>query len=334
MVLEFDARYAVSVLVLMLALFFCKTLLECVEKCTNVLVSCANLGCESLCAQMSCALECLELDHGQTEKFHNAKMIVVLLLSTGKPLIIIAASWCGKWARGYNGFEPRWTVVFVQVSLNQSRFSHANLTADLWEISTATEITEADGVFLVMPFALISTLCTWTWVSLKKDGLFCDDPVWDANLFEHRGMQLFEVLYGLETFTLFFCLLSIAGSPVILDTVLPTALLLTMLLLYLFAFSRGPRSGDFVESAFGVIMLVLIACTVSYFLAEYTDHCVISYSAASLTVTILILLSLLHASCNNETKAGSLILCRTVLSVCATIYFAVLAVIDSNSVCT
>jgi hypothetical protein len=49
-------------------------------------------------------------------------------------------------------------------------------------------------------YALISTLCTWTWISLKKDGHFFNDPVLDAELFEHRGMhwQLFEILYGLE----------------------------------------------------------------------------------------------------------------------------------------
>ena len=342
MVVEFDARYAAGVLGLMLALFFCKSLLECVEKCMHVLGACAHLSCDSLCAHASCATECLALDHGQAENIHNAKMIVVLMLSAGKPLIIIAASWCGQWARGYNGSQ--WTVVFVQVSLNQSGFVRANLTAGLWE-SAATETrevdglfladtTEVDGLFLVMPYALISTLCTWTWISLKKDGHFYNDPVWDADLFEHRGMQLFEILYGVENFALFFALLSIAGNPVILDTVLPTALSLTLLLLYLFAFSRGPRSGDFVESAFGVIVLVLIASTVSYFLAEYTGHCVISHSAGSLTVALLILLSLLHASCNNETKAGSLILCRTLLSVCATVYFAALAAIDSNSACT
>lgn len=325
MLLEFDAHYALGVLVLMLALFFCRNLLECVDKCMNVLATCAHMGRDSLCAHSGCP----PLDHGQAEHVHNAKMVAVLLLSTGKPLVIIAASWVGQWARGHNGSQ--WSVVFVQVSLNQSVSAGANGT--LWKVSAATETTEVDGVFLVMPYALVSTLCAWTWISLKKDGHFVDDPVWDAELFEHRGMQLFEILYGLETFALLVCLLSIAANPVLLDSVLSTALALTLLLLYLFALSRAPRPAGFVDSAFGVIMLVAMASTVSYFLAAHTGHCIVSHSAASLTVVLLLLLSVLHVSANDNTSAGSLILSRTLLSITATIYFTVLAALDSNAAC-
>ena len=88
------------------------------------------------------------------------------------------------------------------------------------------------------------------------------------------------------------------------------------------------------ESAFGVVILVMIAVIVSFFLVEYTGQCVISRSAACSAVALVIAISLLHAGSKEEALAGRIILYRTLFSCFATIYFAVLAAIDSNSACT
>jgi hypothetical protein len=335
MALEFDTRYAIGVLVFMVVLFFCKSLLECVDKCMNVLAPCAHVNCAQY-------LDCLALNHGQKESFRNIQVVFLLLLSACKPLVILLGSACGELALGH---KPRWTVGFVHVFFNQSSFTHTQGHAGDWPVnhsdlvrertfSSPSRATEVDGLFLVMPFALISACSTWTWITLKNDGFFDSDPVWDADLFNNRAMQLFEILYGFETFTLLFGLLSIAGDPVMLEYVLMIALSLTLLLLYLFAFSRGPRSEVVVESAFGVVILVMIAVIVSFFLVEYTGQCVISRSAACSTVALVIAISLLHAGSKEEALAGRIILYRTLFSCFATIYFAVLAGIDSNSACS
>jgi hypothetical protein len=335
MALEFDTRYAIGVLVFMVVLFFCKSLLECVDKCMNVLAACAHVNCAQY-------LDCLALNHGQKESFRNIQVVFLLLLSACKPLVILLGSACGELALGH---KPQWTVGFVHVFFNQSSFTHTQGHAGDWPVnhsdlvrertfSSPSRATEVDGLFLVMPFALISACSTWTWITLKNDGFFDSDPVWDADLFNNRAMQLFEILYGFETFTLLFGLLSIAGDPVMLEYVLMIALSLTLLLLYLFAFSRGPRSEVVVESAFGVVILVMIAVIVSFFLVEYTGQCVISRSAACSTVALVIAISLLHAGSKEEALAGRIILYRTLFSCFATIYFAVLAAIDSNSACT
>jgi hypothetical protein len=332
MVLEFDTRYAIGVLVFMVVLFFCKSLLECVDKCMNVLahVSCAHVSCAQ-------SLDCLALNHGQKESFRNIQVVFLLLLSACKPLVILLGSLCGEFALGH---KPRWTVGFVHVFFNQSAFTHTqghgplNQSDLVREFSSPSRATEVDGLFLVMPFALISACSTWTWITLKNDGFFDADPAWDADLFSSRAMQLFEILYGFETFALFFGLLSIAGDPMTLEYVLAITLSLTLLLLYLFAFSRGPRSEALVESAFGVVIIVMIVVIISFFLVEYTGQCVISRSAACSTVALAIAICLLHAGSNEEALAGRIILCRTLFSCAATIYFAVLAAVDSNSVCS
>lgn len=332
--MEFDTRYAIAVLVFMVALFFCRSLLECVEKCMNVLAACAHVNCAQY-------LDCLALNHGQKESFRNTQVVFLLLLSTCKPLVILLGSLCGELALGY---KPRWTVGFVHVFVNQSAFTHTlghagdlpvNQSESVRErtFSSPSRATEVDGLFLVMPFALISACSTWTWISLKNDGFFDSDPAWDAELFNNKAMQLFEILYGFEMFTLFFGLLSIAGDPVILEYVLAITLSLTLLLLYLFAFSRGPRSEALAESAFGLVILVMIVVIISFFLVEYTGQCVIARSAACCTVALVLAVSLLHAGSREEALAGRIILYRTLLSCFATIYFAVLAAIDSNSAC-
>jgi hypothetical protein len=333
MVLEFDTRYAIGVLVFMVVLFFCKSLLECVDKCMSVLAACAHVNCAQY-------LDCLALHHGQKESFRNIQVVFLLLLSACKPLVILLGSLCGELALGH---KPRWTVGFVHVFFNQSAFTHTQGHAGEWpvnqsdlvrEFSSPSRATEVDGLFLVMPFALISACSTWTWITLKNEGFFDSDPAWDAELFNSRAMQLFEILYGFETFTLFFGLLSIAGDPVILEYVLAITLSLTLLLLYLFAFSRGPRSEALVESAFGVAVLVMIVVIVSLFIVEYTGPCVISRSAACSTVALAIAICLLHAGSKEEALAGRIILYRTLFSCFATIYFAVLAAVDSNSACS
>jgi len=332
MVLEFDTRYAIGVLVFMVVLFFCRSLLDCVDKCMSVLAACAHVNCAPY-------IDCLALNHGQKESFRNTQVVFLLLLSAGKPLVILLGSFCGELALGH---KPRWTVGFVHVFFNQSAFAHTqghagepvNQSDFVREFLSPSSATEVDGLFLVMPFALISACSTWTWITLKNGGFFDSDPAWDAELFDNRAMQLFEILYGFETFTLFFGLLSIAGDPVILEYVLAITLSLTLLLLYLFAFSRGPRSEALVESAFGVVIIVVIVVIVSFFLVEHTGQCVISRSAACSTVALVIAISLLHVGSKEEALAGGVILYRTLFSCFATIYFAVLAAVDSNSACS
>jgi hypothetical protein len=94
---------------------------------------------------------------------------------------------------------------------------------------------------------------TWTWVCLKNDGFFAGDQVWDQELITSRGMQLYEILYDFEIYSLLFSLLSIAGDPVSIEDVSLTTLSVTLSLLYFFAYSRS-RSHVFAENVFGIML--------------------------------------------------------------------------------
>ena len=132
------------------------------------------------------------------------------------------------------------------------------------------KISEVEGLVLVMPFALLSASSTWTWVGLKNDGFFDGDQVWDQELFTGRGMQLYEILYGFEIYSLLFSLLSIAGDPVSIENVSLTTL--TLSLLYFFAYSRS-RSQAFAENVFGIMLLAIMACVTGVFLIVHMRFC-------------------------------------------------------------
>ena len=323
MALEFDTRYAVGVVIFTFILFSLKSVLEIVEKCMGVLGVCLGAVPQP---------SCLSLHYGQRESVRTVQTVALLLVSTCKPLVLVVAALTGEFALGY---RPRWTVFFVQVLANQSDLAHTHAALPVLNhtahAACQVQSVEVDGLFLVMPFALLSAVSTFTWVSLKNDGVFDADPPWDTELFSSRGMQVFEVLYGLEIYTLLFSLLAVAGDPSVVENTLLATLCLTLLLLYLFACSRGVRSEAMVDSVLGVIILLLIAALVSCFLAWHVGHAPISLSAAVLLVAVVGLLSLMHVVCKDDTPAGNVILYRTLLSSCATVYFAVLAGIDSNS---
>jgi hypothetical protein len=191
---------------------------------------------------------------------------------------------------------------------------------------------EVEGLVLVMPFALLSASSTWTWVGLKNDGFFAGDQVWDQELFTSRGMQLYEILYGFEIYSLLFSLLSIAGDPVSVEDVSLTTLSVTLSLLYFFAYSRS-RSQAFAENVFGIMLLASMSCVLGIFLIAHMRVCGIQQSAAAVAVTLVLCLSLTHVSNKDEMHAGSVILLRTLFSCVASLYFVVLSAANSNSVC-
>jgi hypothetical protein len=196
-----EAYLVIGVLMFMASLLFCKSLLECVQALMHVLSECS--GCAGNC-------ECVSLNYGEKRSAREVLMILLVLWSIGKPCLLILGPLLGEFVLGQ---PPQWTVVFVQVVLNTSRFAHKQgpdetLNHSLHKAGPAGEndvqvqIREVEGLVLVMPFALLSASSTWTWVGLKNDGFFADDQVWDQELFTSRGMQLYEVsiqpYYGLQ----------------------------------------------------------------------------------------------------------------------------------------
>jgi hypothetical protein len=221
MELSFENHHVVAVVVFMVALLFCKQVLECLQHCMQLWQHCALIaGC---------------CHYAHEELLQGGLLAALLTFSVCQPVVFVLVSAFANTLLGRPGF---WTINFVHVAFNASAFPHRHsqtealrrpLTQGERELFIGTQFsilytsdmevttTQVDGLLLIMPFALCVFCTTYTWFSMKAGGDFSGDPMWDAELFSSRRMQLYEALYALETTVLLFALLAITADPAQLE---------------------------------------------------------------------------------------------------------------------
>ena len=336
-----EASFAAGVLAFMAALVFCRSLLECAHSAAK-LVGAAVDACAGCAGCAGCGLH-----YGDRESARHAVLALLVAWGVGKPCVLLLAPLVREWAAGA---PPRWTVVFAEVALNVSAVSaaarggefengtraqaqaQAQVQAQTGAGVAALTVRRADGLTLVMPFALLSASSTWTWVTLKGEGFFDADQAWDAELFAHRGMQVYEVLYALEVYALLFALLCLAGEPVALGDAALASATLTLALFYFFAGSRSRAHGP-ADSVFGAALLALVVVVAGAFAAGHARSCWVQQGGAAVLAAALLGLALAHATGPEERAAGEVILLRTLISSAAGAYFAALAAADRDAQC-
>jgi hypothetical protein len=95
-------------------------------------------------------------------------------------------------------------------------------------------------------------------------------------------MQLYDILYVFEIYSLLLSWLNIAGDSVSIEDVSLTTLSVTLLLLYFFSNTRS-RSQAFAENVFGSMLLAIIACIICVFLLAHMRFCGSQQSASVMT---------------------------------------------------
>lgn len=319
-----EAAFAAGVLAFMLALLFCRSLIECTHAALK-LAGAAVDACVGCAGCGGCALH-----YGDRESARQVVLALLVAWGVGKPLALLLAPLAAEWAAGS---APRWTVVFAAVTLNASAVgAAANGTGELCAGCATVDAQRADGLTLAMPFALLSATSTWVWVTLKNEGFFDADQGWDEELFAHRGMQVYEVLYALEVLALLFALLCLAGEPVAAEDAALAAVCLTLTLFYFFACSRSSGAGPG-DSVFASVLVGVLGLVSTGFVLAHPRRCWVQQSGAAALLLALVALALAHTAGGSERAAGEVILVRTVASGAAGLYFTALAVADRDAQC-
>ena len=320
MELSFENHHLVAVVVFMVALLFCKQALECMHGMLQLWQTCVEAAC------------CFH--YGQQELLRGGMLATLLTFSVCQPIIFVMINAIGTALRGRAGF---WTINFVHLELNTSAFPHRHSESETMRRPLAHSVsvssTPVDGLLLVMPFALSAFCTTYTWFSMKATGDFASDPLWDAELFQTRRMQLYEALYALETWLLLFALMALAADPAQLEYTLVCALLATFIHMYFSAQSRCKSSADRAsESVISIMLFATLNTLLCAFVTQHWSgaHPVKLFSAAMLGITTL-LLSGLHMAVTEDVRAGHVILMRTLISCASSVYFAVLLAVDANN---
>ena len=320
MELSFENRHVVAIVVFMVALLFCKQVLECLQHCVQLWQHCASSAC------------CFHYAH--EELLRGGLLAALLTFSVCQPVVFVMVSALANTLRGRPGF---WTINFVHVAFNTSAFPHRHSQTEALRRPLAQDMevttTQVDGLLLIMPFALCAFCTTYAWFSMKAGGDFSSDPMWDAGLFSSRRMQLYEALYALETTVLLFALLAITADPAQLEYTLVCSVLAVFIIMYFSAQSRCKSSSD--KTSEGVISIGLFAVLnmlLSAFVTQHwsANHLTKVLASSMLAFTTLVLAGM-HMSVNEDTRAGSVILCRTLLSCTCSLFFAAMLACDANS---
>jgi len=320
MELSFGNQHVLAVVGFMVVLLFCKQMLECMHSLLQVWQSCAAHAC--------CC------NYGQGEMLRGGVLAVLLTFSVCQPLIFVCVTTAANYLRGRDGY---WTVNFVQLHFNNSAFPHRHSKSESLRrpLARSMEVssTTVDVQLLIMPFAIAACCTTYIWFGMKATGGFSEDPGWDAHLFQCRRMQVYEAAYALETCFVLFVLLSLTADPSQFEYCVVCALLCTFIIMYFSAQGRCKSASDSAsENIISILLFATLNMLISVFVAQNwaATQPVKMFSAVVLCSFTLMLVGV-HMGVTEDTRAGHVILIRTVLSCACSLYFVVMLAADANS---
>ena len=324
MLLTFENHYVVAVVIFMVSMLFCKNLLECIQACIQV--------SQSLICKDVLFCPCFYKSHA--ELLRESVLKVLLGFSIFQPIILLIVK---KISESAIEHKSLWTVNVGYLLINADAFVHStNDTAASFatDRGISFSVSEIDVVLVVMPFTLAAASSTWMWVSLQHQDFFQADPEWGPELFADPRMLLYELLYCFEIFALLCALLSLTADPAPVEYIFVYSLLLTFLVLFFCAQSHQQRIADQAEHTIGMIVFSILSSLVSFFVVQHwSGGCPTKRSSGLLLVVVVLTLAIVHMSTREETRAGTVILLRTVMSTTCSVYFVVIAAQDANSWC-
>ena len=263
MELSFENHYVVGITIFMLAMLFCGKLIKLLTAMFDGLEKCC-LACFDVC-------RCPFLHYEQREIVRIMILAFLYGFSIGQPFLLLLL----RYVVNSDGSEKLWTVNFVEMQYNHSAFLHRH-NASVHESSkhpnaVAIRVTEADALFLIMPYALASAVSTWTWLSLHHAGFFSNDPNWDMELFREIRMQVYELTYVFQQFVVVYALSALTSEPVTFWYVVCFAATCTLLACYLIACSRAPLDTEGINMP--ILVFALLCTTLSVFATHYWSEC-------------------------------------------------------------
>lgn len=321
--LSFENHYVVGIVIFMLTMIFCSSVLKCVTR----VLECS----EKCCLACIVTLTCPCVHYGHKEMLRITTMAIIYTFSVGQPFVIILV----RQILSINAHEPLWTVNFVWEAINRTQFKHqlniSTLEHSVHPLFVKIDVKEIDAIFIIMPFALISSLSTWSWLGLHQAGYFNSDPMWNVDLFKDINIQLYELCYVIELWLLILALSILTSEPVHFSYVVCFSSTCILLICYLIACSRIETQTEGINIP---ILAFAILCTIlSIFASQHWPSCSYQSLHAVMLVLLGLFLGFLHLSVRGEASAGLVILCRTSISCFFSIYFIIGISIDANKLC-
>jgi len=300
MTVEFGSTYSVGVVVFALALCFCKSLLEGVLAAVRLSREC------KLCPECMCLELCSQSSWLAALKYVKA---VLLCFNVAQPVLMLLAAPLRAWV---SGARPVSHVTFLAV--------RGNATA--WELQP----TSVDLLFVTVPFSMLASATTAMWIHLAEQGVFLDDPTWDAALFERdERVWLYETLYYYELTAMCFALAVAASRPRSATESMYMSTTIAALLIF-FASAARYETRSQAATCSSTTALALLCAILTSFTYAVDGSCALPVASGAALDIVAFGVAAVHAVAAGQFSAGAIILARTLASnVCSGVLIATLA---------
>lgn len=320
MQLEFNNSYMLLILALLLAVCFCRQILEIVSLASALCGS----ACDRGCALFRCHCECCP----GADLARRAVTLYCVLLPVAFNMVYF-------WHECFSHFDWASSVVLVDFRVRGARYSHAGTQTP--EPANATRVdvsqTEVDYMFCVMPFALAASLSCWLWVSVSQgdhDALTPDSP-WDDDL--PKAVIYYEFGYYLETFALNLSMIAVSCSERSVNEVLQSTLAVSTAQCAIMFAARFRLDSSIQRGATVVLLLLLAAAAVPVWAGMVQRGCVVSEIVAAVHALCVLALVCFHFAANGEATASSVLLVRVAVTVAASLTHLAVMVHGRNRAC-
>jgi hypothetical protein len=308
MAVEFGAGYSVGVTVFVLALCFCRSLIECVQ--------CAVLCCDK--CQLPCSYECLV----------NAKTYAkgaLVSFTFVQPMLVCGAA---SLRHAFSRASP----------LSHARFLELPAVVNASALDLQSHVLEVDMRFTALPFSAAVAVSASMWWHLFNSGLFKHDPEWNEELFfgdESESIWSYELAYYLELFCMCVALTTASASLLSMSEALYMSTTLTALLVYFAAAARYHNRSKVSMCMSMVAFSLLTAMLCSFVVSTVDTTCAVPAVCGAALVCALFALAVVHYLAAGSFTAGDIILLRTVVSnACVLVLVGALAAGRSSACAT
>ena len=314
MSIVFGSEYTVVVTVFVVALCFCKSVMECVQMGMLIATHCPLEHCSY---------------QWRFDLFLYGKF-ALLFFSGTQPIFICMAP---LMRHLFSGFYPESHVAILETAqLNTSSFVIANTSSD-GEILVRAHAVVFDLQFAAVPFSIAAAISTAMWLNLSRDGLFKSDPTWDETLFEDERIWLYEIAYYIELLAMCVALIVASSMAQSAAQTWYTSCSLTAILIFFGAAARYSNRSHAGVCMSTIAFSLQCAMLVSFAISETDASCVVAVACSITLVMAVSVISIFHYSAAGQLSAGSIILARTLVSNTCSLVLIVTLMLGRSSAC-
>lgn len=308
MAVAFGGEYTVFVTIFVVALCFCKSVMECVQMGIVIATHCPLEHCT-----YQCRFDILMYSR-----------LVLLCFSLAQPILMCI----GPLLRHlFSGVNP-----VSHVAIIEAMYQNISSVPE-GEIVVQAHAVSIDLQFAAIPFSLAAAVSTAMWLNMSKEGMFSNNPLWDEALFEDENIWQYEIAYYIELVAMCVALVVASSMPQSAAQSWYTSFSLSAILVFFTSTARYNNRSPIGVCMSTVMFSMLCAMLVSVAMSETDTSCAIPVACSITLVMAAAIVAIFHYSAAGQLSSGIVILARTLVSNTCALVLIVTLMLGRSSAC-